>query len=130
MRRLLFIIPLLFLLPTAQAGYLDLSWDNNHETDLAGYNVYYGMSSGEYINFIDVGSVTTYRMDDLLDDVIFYITVTAYDTAGNESDFSEEVSGVGSVDDPPAEPVDVRKSKAGKTNRGSQKGRKSGWLNR
>lgn len=99
MRRLLFLIALLCFLATLgceeQTCYLDLAWDANQEADLAGYKVYYGTSSREYINFIDVGNVTTYRLDDLLEDMTYYIAVTAYDISGNESDFSEEVSGLG-----------------------------------
>ena len=99
MRRILAIIPLLCLLSLSgcdeEAAYLDLAWDPNQEPDLAGYRIYYGTSSREYIDFVDVGNVTTYRFDNLLADVTFYIAVTAYDTADNESDFSEEVSGVG-----------------------------------
>jgi len=48
---------------------------------------------------VDVGNVTIYRLDNLLEDVIYYVAVTAYDTIGNESDFSEEVSGVGVLGD-------------------------------
>jgi len=81
-----------------QTCYLDLVWDANQETDLAGYKVYYGTSSGEYIDSIDVEDVTAYRLDNLLEEVTYYVAVTAYDTSGNESDFSEEVSGVGVMD--------------------------------
>jgi len=101
-RRIVFIILLMCFLLTLgceeQTCYLDLAWDANQETDLAGYKVYYGTSSGEYINSIDVGDVTAYRLDNLLEDVTYYVAVTAYDTSDNESDFSEEVSGTGVLD--------------------------------
>jgi hypothetical protein len=94
------------LLPAnSLASYLTLAWDPNTEPDLAGYRVYYGTTSGEYVDSIDVGNITTYRLDDLLDGVTYFIALTAYDTSGNESDFSHEVSGIGSPDptnDPPA----------------------------
>jgi hypothetical protein len=95
MRKILSVIPFLFFISTAEAAYLDLAWDPNEEPDLAGYRVYYGTTSGKYIDFVDVGRVTAYRLDDLLEDVTFYVALTAYDTAGNESDRSDEVSGVG-----------------------------------
>ncbi len=83
------------LLPVnSLASYLTLAWDPNTEPDLFGYLVYYGTASGEYVDSIDVGNITTYRLDDLLDGVTYFIAVTAYDTSGNESDFSEEVSGL------------------------------------
>lgn len=96
MRKFLLVIPfLLFSLSPVEAAYLDLAWTPNQEPDVAGYRVYYGTSSRDYINFVDVGGATSYRLGDLLDGVTYYVAVTAYDTAGNESDFSAEVSGVG-----------------------------------
>jgi hypothetical protein len=97
------ILPVLFLLfsltlSTAEAAYLDLAWDLNQEADLAGYRVYYGTSSRGYINSVDIGNTTGYRMNGLLDGVTYYIALTAYDMLGNESDFSQEVSTVGVVD--------------------------------
>ncbi len=83
----------LFVASTAQAGYLDLAWDPNTEPDLAGYRVYYGLESRDYINFVDVGKTTRYTLGNLLEDMTYYISITAYDTVGNESDFSGEVSG-------------------------------------
>ena len=78
---------LLFLTP-ADAAYLNLAWDANTEPDLAGYRVYYGTASREYVDSIDAENTTTYLLDGLLED----IAVTAYDVYGNESDFSDEVS--------------------------------------
>jgi hypothetical protein len=83
---------LLLFLTSTEAAYVDLAWDPNTEPDLAGYQVYYGTESGEYIYFIDVGNTTTYRLDGLLDGVTYYIAVTAYDIAENESDYSNEVA--------------------------------------
>jgi hypothetical protein len=93
-RRILFVFSLFLCLSTAEAAYLDLGWDPNSEADLAGYRVHYGTSSGEDTNFVDVGLTTTYRLDNLLEEIPFYIALTAYDSANNESDFSEEVSSV------------------------------------
>lgn len=67
--------------------------DGTPLTDLAGYKVYYGISSGNYTVSIDVGNVTTYKIDDLSPGT-YYFAVTAYDTSGNESDYSNEVSKV------------------------------------
>lgn len=76
-----------------------LSWDPNTQTDLAGYKIYYGTSSGDYnATPIDVGLTSTpdnphYAVADLglSRDVRYYFVVTAYDTEGNESDYSNEV---------------------------------------
>ncbi len=63
-------------------------------TDLAGYKVYYGTASGNYTEVKDVGNVTTVSIDELpgIQSGIWYFAVTAYDTSGNESDYSNEVS--------------------------------------
>jgi len=93
MRKILtaIILSLIFFTPEG-AAHLDLTWDANTEPDLAGYRIYYGTASREYLNSIDVGNTTTYRLDGLLERVMYYIAVTAYDTTGNESGFSDEVS--------------------------------------
>jgi len=75
-----------------------LTWDppttNEDGTpleDLAGYKIYYGGSSRDYTVSIDVGNVTIYRIDNLPPGT-YYFAATAYDTSGNESDYSNEVS--------------------------------------
>ncbi len=93
LRRLFGILLFLFMATNARAAYLDLAWDSNTEPDLAGYRVYYGLESREYINFVNVGRVTRYSLGNLMDGVIYYIAITAYDAFGNESDFSAEVFG-------------------------------------
>jgi hypothetical protein len=89
------LIPFLLSIPTVEAAYLDIAWSPNMEPDLAGYRVYYGTSSEDYIGFVDVGQVTAFRLDDLIDDATYYIALTAYDAVGNESGFSDEVFGIG-----------------------------------
>ena len=74
---------------TGRVTAITLVWDPNREPDLAGYNVYYGRISGDYVRIVSVvqrtvtinirGSSTT------------YFAVTAYNTGGVESDLSEEV---------------------------------------
>jgi Bacterial TSP3 repeat len=95
----------LALLPTiliafhAQAAGVQLSWtaptkDANGAplTDLAGYNVYYGLTSLLYGVSIDVGLTTSAAISGLVDGLTYYFAVTAYDQAGNESAFSNEVA--------------------------------------
>src|SRR5205085_7771374 len=69
-----------------------LAWDPNTESDLAGYKVYIGTASGVYTTTIDVGNVTTYTVTGLAPGATYYFVVTAYDTGGLESGFSNEVS--------------------------------------
>lgn len=74
------------------AGSMKASWNANTEADLAGYKIYYGESSGNYTSSINVGKVTQYTINQLKDGVPYYFVITAYDTAGNESGYSPEVS--------------------------------------
>ena len=46
-----------------------------------------------YTTKINVGNVTTYRIPGLIPGQTYYIFSTAYDTANNESVFSNQVSG-------------------------------------
>lgn len=80
------------VISAALAGSVTVLWDPNTEPDLAGYRVYYGTSSRNYSVMIDVGNVTSCQINNLTQGVRYFFAVTAYDTAGNESDFSEEVS--------------------------------------
>ena len=68
-----------------------LAWDSNTEPDIAGYTVYYGQSSRSYTSSTNVGLVTTNLITGL-GPGLFYFAVTAYNTNGLESDFSNEVS--------------------------------------
>lgn len=69
-----------------------VEWDSNDEPDLAGYIVYYGMASRSYAYWEDVGPVTEHLITTMPDTGLFYFALTAYDSSGNESGFSEEVS--------------------------------------
>ena len=100
---------------TAQAGQVRLSWnapatneDGTPLTDLAGYMLYYGRTSGNsggnYEFSVDVGNQTTYTLPGLQDGQLYYFSVTAYDTSDNESGFSNEVSSVPSPDHPAPRP--------------------------
>jgi hypothetical protein len=72
-----------------------LAWDANTEPDLAGYKVYWGRSSGHYDN-TPVPTVApspnpTFTTP-ALPNGTWYFAVTAYNTAGMESGYSNEVS--------------------------------------
>ncbi len=84
-----------------QAGSVTVSWDPNTEDDLAGYRVYYGTESRNYQTTLDVGLDTFKVVANLQAGIRYYFAVTAYDTANNESDFSEEVSIVLQAQQPP-----------------------------
>jgi len=73
-----------------------LTWKANSETDLAGYKVYRSTISGRYDqgNVIAMlrGNVTSYQATGLEFGKTYFFVVTAFDIAGNESGYSNEVS--------------------------------------
>jgi hypothetical protein len=75
------------MVPTAE---ITLAWDANPESDVAGYKVYYGTASRKYTHSVDVGNVTQTTLP--VSKKKYCIALTAYDTNGNESGFSNEVS--------------------------------------
>jgi len=69
-----------------------LAWDPSPDSSVAGYRIYDGVTSGTYTNVIDVGNVTTATVSNLVSGVTYFFAATAYDTNGQESVFSDEVS--------------------------------------
>ena len=73
-----------------------LSWIAPPDPDVAGFRVYYGASSGNYVQAVgsgvDIGQVTTYTVNGLVSGKSYYFAVSAYDVAGNESPLSGEAS--------------------------------------
>src|SRR5262245_7650329 len=70
--------------------------------EVAGYNIYYGLTSQLYDFVIDVGNTTAYTLSGLKPGQRYYFSVVAYDNSLNESLSSEEVSmttAVGSTSD-------------------------------
>ena len=78
--------------PTTIAGDVTLAWDVSTSSNVGGYTVYYGLSSGIYPNKVFVGNQTSYMLSSLDSGKTYYIAVTAVDTTGmGESDFSDEI---------------------------------------
>ena len=67
------------------------SWNANTEPDLAGYKLSYGTQSGVHTVVIDVGQVTTYTFNPP-PGKRYYVVVQAYNTAGELSEKSSEVT--------------------------------------
>ena len=85
-----------------------LSWDPNTETDLAGYRIYRAPSSGgpyTRIGQIQVMAAPEFTGPALGNGTWFFV-VTAYNTAGLESGYSNEVSKI--IATPPAPPKNLR----------------------
>ncbi len=91
-RALSLLAVLLVLASPGFAGGLLVSWDPNTESDLAGYRIYYGTEPAVYTEVVDVGNVTSYTIENLLEGETYFLVVTAYDLNGNESLPSAEVA--------------------------------------
>ncbi|MCZ6800269.1 MAG: Ig-like domain-containing protein, partial [Nitrospirae bacterium] len=84
---------LLFLATPAGAAQNTLvTWNANDESDLAGYLIYSGTASGIYGSPFNTGLNTFHNFSALIEGLTYYFTVTAYDTSGNESLPSIEIS--------------------------------------
>lgn len=81
-----------------------LAWDRNPEPDVIGYRVYFGTTTGVYPGLLDVGNATEAVLDSLAGETTYYVVVTAYNTAGLESEFSEEIT-FATDPDPPGIPA-------------------------
>ena len=81
------------LVSMAQSGHgTTLAWNANTETNIAGYRLLYGTSSGNYTTTVDVGNTTTATPSNLTNGQAYYAVVTAYNTSGLQSLPSNEVS--------------------------------------
>jgi len=82
----------------ALAAEATFSWLPNSETNLAGYKIYYGITSRNYTDVIDAGLPDPINgriqatVDNLTAGEIYYFAATAYDSDGNESDYSDEIN--------------------------------------
>ncbi|MHB8108962.1 MAG: InlB B-repeat-containing protein [Syntrophorhabdaceae bacterium] len=79
----------------AAAANVSLAWDA--AAGVAGYKVYYGTSSRNYTASVNVGNTTTRTVSSLTDGTKYYFSVTAYNSSGVESPYSNEVSYGGST---------------------------------
>lgn len=88
---LIFFIILLFF--RYAHGSATLAWDPNSPTEnVVGYKLYYGTESRNYSFVIDITTDTRCKVRNLEKGQNYYFAVTAVNDAGQESDFSEEIS--------------------------------------
>jgi O-glycosyl hydrolase len=82
------------LVATADNDMVSLDWNDNSETDLAGYNVYRSQTSGSGYDKINASLLadSNYVDNDVNNFTTYYYVVTAVDTNNNSSPYSNEVS--------------------------------------
>jgi hypothetical protein len=86
-------IPVTLTLSAPATSSAALTWNANTDSDLAGYKVYRATASGAYgAPIATLGNVTGYTATGLTVGTTYFFVITAYDQAGNESVFSNEVS--------------------------------------
>lgn len=77
----------------AQGASVALMWNpNSPEENVIGYRLYYGTESRNYVLMIDITDETSKKISHLEKGQNYYFAVTAFNAAGEESDFSEEIS--------------------------------------
>ena len=109
------VLALFVLLPNLiQAGDVTLAWDPNYESKLAGYGIYSsrGTSGPPYhlVAFVDLSEIDnadspTFTVQALMEGTPYSLAVTAYDSDGNESGYSDPVCievGTGQIDCAPS----------------------------
>jgi fibronectin type 3 domain-containing protein len=88
-------IPVTMTLSAPTTSTVTLTWNANTEPDLAGYKVYQAIASGAYPP-TPIATVlkpaTSYVATGLQVGTTYFFVITSYDTAGNESVPSNEVS--------------------------------------
>ena len=77
--------------PAARAADVTLSWNRNSESTVVGYKLHYGNASRTYQTALSCGNNTTYTVTGLGAGT-YYFALTASDSAGQESGYSNEVS--------------------------------------
>ena len=71
-----------------------VGWQPSTSPAAIGYKLYYGVASRRYTNAVDVGPATVATISNLAPGTTYYFAVTAYNSSGAESPYSNETSGV------------------------------------
>jgi Immunoglobulin domain len=80
-------------------------WELSTDSNVAGYNIYYGTVSHVYDNKVSVGNVATATISGLVEGATYYFAATTYDALNQESLLSDEISYTVPMDDPTQSPT-------------------------
>jgi hypothetical protein len=73
----------------------NLTWTASPDTNVTGYNIYFGAASHQYTNSVSVGNVINVVIPGLLANATYFFAAKAHNSAGTESDFSNEAAFAG-----------------------------------
>lgn len=92
--RLLLILWSLVSLSAADAapGTVNLAWNANPETDIAGYRVHYGTTSGNLDRIVTVGTTPEATLSGLEPGALYHCSVQAFNTSELASPLSAEIA--------------------------------------
>ncbi len=79
-------------LPVSAELTVPLMWEPSVDPNVAGYRIYYGVTSRNYVTSVDVGNVTSASVSIPAYNTTYYFAATTYDVSGNESDYSDEAT--------------------------------------
>ena len=99
------LLPLLVVLTAVsltQAANLRVAWDASADSNVVGYNVAYGTTSGLYNQSVNAGNSTSATVPSLTPNTTYYFVVKAYNSIGLESLPSNEVAVTTAANIPPS----------------------------
>jgi hypothetical protein len=78
---------------SAQGAHsVTLAWEPSSEGEIVNYNIYYGVACRNYTDSVSAGTATKATISGLMEGTTYYFAVTASNSMGLESDFSDEIS--------------------------------------
>lgn len=93
MRIFLPLLALLWVSGNSFAATVKLAWNPSASSNVGGYKVSYGTSSGKYTSTVDAGNKTTYSLTGLKSGTRYFFVVKAYDSSkAIESAYSNELN--------------------------------------
>jgi hypothetical protein len=81
-----------FPMSAAASVNASLTWIASPDTNVTGYNIYYGDASHQYTNTVSVSNVTSMAISGLLDNTTYFFAAKAHNSTNQESDFSNEAA--------------------------------------
>jgi hypothetical protein len=82
---------LMFLAQKVCAQTINIAWTADTNASVAGYDVCYGTSTGNYTSTVKVGKVTSAALTSMTANA-YYIALAVYDSSGDKSGYSPELA--------------------------------------